>query len=175
MFPEMLRSARQAAGLTQAELAARTGLARPNITAYETGRREPLFSTATMLLAAAGAVSNVFPSIEWHFTSSRRPYAVPNRLWRLPPRQALQQFETATHLWWSGPPRKFNLADRSERARAYEIVLREGRPEDIASIVDGVLLCEVWSDLVLPRELKSGWQPVIVAACEPWSNNTRAA
>ena len=171
----MLRSARQATGLTQAELAARTGLARPNITAYEAGRREPLFSTARVLLAAVGAIANICPPIEWHFTSSRRPYAVPSRLWRLPPQQALQQFVTGTHLWWSGPPRRFNLGDRSERARAYEIVLREGRPEDIASIVDGVLLCELWPDLVLPRELKSGWQPVIVAALEPWSNNTQAA
>ena len=35
------------------------------------------------------------------------------------------------------------------RPRAYEIVLREGTPSD-EGVVDGVLLCEAWPDLVLP-------------------------
>lgn len=55
----------------------------------------------------------------------------------------------------------FDLARRADRFRAYEIVLREGGPADIAGIVDGVLLCEAWSDLVVPAELRDGWQPVI--------------
>ena len=86
---------------------------------------------------------------------------MPSRLWRLEPVDALRRFDAAVHLWWSGPLRTFDLADRSDRCRAYEVVLREGRPEDIESIVDGVLLCEAWRDLVLPRHLRDAWKAVI--------------
>jgi len=47
-----LRSARQAAGLSQRELAARSGVPQPNIAAYERGRRAPAPETAARLDAA---------------------------------------------------------------------------------------------------------------------------
>lgn len=50
----LLRVARGKAGLTQAELAARAGVSQQAISAYETGRKEPTFSTMKRLLAAAG-------------------------------------------------------------------------------------------------------------------------
>ena len=37
----------------------------------------------------------------------------------------------------------------------------EGRPADMESIVDGVLLCEAWPDLVLPRALAAAWTPLV--------------
>ena len=46
-------------------------------------------------------------------------------------------------------------------ARAYEIVLQEGRPADILAYVDGALLVDLWDDLVLPRAVRSAWAPVI--------------
>ena len=51
-FALLLRRLRLAAGLTQSDLADRSGIARPNIAAYEAGRREPKWSTAERLLAA---------------------------------------------------------------------------------------------------------------------------
>jgi hypothetical protein len=39
----------------------------------------------------------------------------------------------------------------------YEIVLREGGPTDILTYVDGVLLAELWPDLVLPQEVRAAW------------------
>lgn len=45
----------------------------------------------------------------------------------------------------------------------YEIVLREGRPEDIVQWVDGAFLIDLWDELVLPREIRSAWAPVIDA------------
>lgn len=54
-----------------------------------------------------------------------------------------------------------DLASRVDRIRAYEIVLREGSPKDIVTVVDGLLLCEAWDDLVLPGEARRAWQPVI--------------
>ena len=155
---------RVAAGLTQAELGARAGVARPNVVAYEAGRREPRFDSALALLDAAGASVTVEPPVLWTWTSGLRPVAVPPRLWRLDPSLALRRFEPGLHLWWSGPSRSFDLANRRDRCRVYEIVLREGRPEDIESVVDGVLLCEAWPDLVLPRSLVASWSPLITAS-----------
>lgn len=106
------------------------------------------------------------PPIRWQWSDTRRPYAVPSRLWRLPIEQALRSVNFEEHLWWSGPVRGFDLSDRRQRLRAYEIVLREGGPEDIVSIVDGLLLCELWPQLVLPNELRDAWNPLIARALE---------
>lgn len=51
----LLREARHAAGLTQAELARRAGVTQSVISAYESGRREPALSTLTRLVEATGA------------------------------------------------------------------------------------------------------------------------
>ncbi|MDN5855053.1 MAG: hypothetical protein L0K86_19830, partial [Actinomycetia bacterium] len=39
--------------------------------------------------------------------------------------------ELPLHLNWSDPGRRFDLRNRPQRARVYEIVLREGRPDDL--------------------------------------------
>jgi hypothetical protein len=65
------------------------------------------------------------------------------------------------YLEWSRPRRSVDLADRPQRARVYEAVLREGLPADIESIVDGALLVDLWDELVLPRRLRAAWGPVI--------------
>ena len=65
------------------------------------------------------------------------------------------------HLWWSGSAPRFDLSDRDDRARAYELVLREGQPDDIRSVVDGALLIDAWPEVVIPAELRRAWQPII--------------
>jgi len=50
----LIRDARTAASLTQAELAGRAGITQSVISAYEHGRREPSFATLQRLIAAAG-------------------------------------------------------------------------------------------------------------------------
>lgn len=162
-FASVLRAARVAAGLTQSELGERAGVARPNVTAYESGRREPLFDSAIELLEAAGAGVSITAPTVWRWSEGRRPYAVPSALWRLSPDAALGVFDPAVHVWWSGPERTFDLSVRSDRLRAYEIVLREGAPADIEGVVDGVLLCDAWPDLVLPAELRAAWRDVIMS------------
>jgi DNA-binding XRE family transcriptional regulator len=52
-----LKSLRQAAGLTQAELARRTGIHRPNIARVEAGRHTPSLETLTRLAAAIGVTT----------------------------------------------------------------------------------------------------------------------
>ncbi|WP_338114636.1 helix-turn-helix domain-containing protein [Paenarthrobacter ureafaciens] len=49
----VVRELREAAGLSQAELALRSGVAQPNIAAYETGRRRASASMLQRLRAAA--------------------------------------------------------------------------------------------------------------------------
>jgi hypothetical protein len=65
---------------------------------------------------------------------------------------------------WSSPERAFDLLDRRQRTRLYEIVLREGGPEDILGYVDGALLVDLWPELVLPRDVRTAWTPVVEAA-----------
>ncbi len=166
-FGSAIHTARIRAGLTQADVAAATGIARPNIAAYEANRREPRLSTAIDLLAAVGADLTLTPAIEWSWTNGRRPYAIPSHLWRLPIHQALATITTNQHLWWSGPDRTLDLHDERERRRAYEIVLREGTPTDIEATVDGLLLVQAWPHLVLPADLRHAWQPLIDAALDP--------
>ncbi|RIJ77537.1 helix-turn-helix domain-containing protein [Nakamurella silvestris] len=47
-----MRQARERAGLSQSELSARTGVAQPNIAAYETGRRSPSSDMLGRIFAA---------------------------------------------------------------------------------------------------------------------------
>ncbi|HVT77532.1 MAG TPA: helix-turn-helix transcriptional regulator [Acidimicrobiales bacterium] len=54
MTPSLIREARERAGLTQAELAARSGVAQSTISAYESGKREPGVEALERLLDAAG-------------------------------------------------------------------------------------------------------------------------
>jgi transcriptional regulator with XRE-family HTH domain len=50
----LIRRARERAGLTQAELAARAGTSQPAIARYETGQATPRFDTARRLVEACG-------------------------------------------------------------------------------------------------------------------------
>lgn len=163
-FSGALRQARLAAGLSQRALADHAGVARPNVVAYERGRREPLFDNGVDLLEATGAQVLIEEPVRWTWSDGLRPYAVPSRLWRLNPDIALRRLEIGQPLWWSGPERSFDLARRHERLRAYEILLREGSPTDIEGAVDGLLLLEAWADLVLPRALRDAWSEVLSPA-----------
>ena len=57
-----------------------------------------------------------------------------------------------------------DLRDRRQRARVYEIVLREGTADDVLAYIDGVLLVDLWDELVLPRDVRAAWEPLVAAA-----------
>jgi transcriptional regulator with XRE-family HTH domain len=162
----MLRRARVAAGLSQEELARRAGTSRPTLSAYEHDRKSPSAETLERLLAAAGHNLDAIPMVTWSEYGPGRGRSgwVASRLWRLPADLALAAVVLPLHLDWSAPGRVSDLRDRRQRARLYEVVLREGSPEDLMRYVDGVLLVEAWPDLVLPRAVRAAWQPVIDAA-----------
>jgi transcriptional regulator with XRE-family HTH domain len=50
----LLREARKTAGLTQREVARRSGVSQPHISAYENGRRQPTVPTMARLIEATG-------------------------------------------------------------------------------------------------------------------------
>lgn len=161
-----LAEARRGAGLSITELADRAATSRPTLSAYEHGRVSPPLVTFERIEAAAGYQMRVEPIVVWREVDvgRARTAAVPDRLPRVDPEAALRNAELPNHLEWSRRTRTVDLADRRERARAYEVVLREGRPADVVAIIDGVLLAELWDDLVVPRPIRAAWQPLIDGA-----------
>lgn len=163
---DLLTRARQDARLTQSELAMRARTSRPTLSAYEHGRTSPTLETAARLLAAAGQQLTAVPMVEFveRVLSGGRTTRVPTSLPRLQLRQALATITLPLHLNWSQPNREFKLAERDRRARVYEIVLREGTPEDVLAYIDGALLVDLWDDLVLPQDVRAAWSDVVNSA-----------
>lgn len=174
MFPSALISgARHASGLSQQELATRSGTSRPTLSAYEHGRKSPSLATAARIVGAAGFDLGLEPKIEFvaHPARGGRTIVVPTALPRLPIAVALATVELPIHLNWTEPRRRFDLRDRRQRARVYEIVLREGGSDDLLLYIDGALLTDLWDELVLPAAVRSAWAHVV----QPRSTAGRAA
>jgi transcriptional regulator with XRE-family HTH domain len=165
MVSTLITRARERAGLSKAGLAERAGTSRPTLSAYEHGRVSPTLDTLERILSATGCRLTAIPIIRWREADvgRGRHAAVPDQVPDLPPNEALRSLVLPLHLEWSRSDRRVNLGDRRQRARVYEVVLREGRPSDIESIVDGALLVDLWDEMVLPRQLRAAWQPVIDA------------
>ena len=165
---ELLEHVRVVSGLTQEELARRAGTSRPTLSAYEHGRKSPTVATFARILSRAGWKLAAQPRVSFtqQTTAYGKPTWIPDRLPRLDVAHALASVELPIHLNWSAPGRVFDLRSRADRARVYEIVLQEGAPADILTYVDGVLLVDLWEDLVLPRGVRSAWAPLISASSE---------
>lgn len=163
MAVNLLGKVREDAGMTQEELAKASGTSRTALSAYEHGRKSPRLDTAERIIAAAGrrlALADAAVFVE-HDLGRGRTTEVPVTLPRLAPERAFATVELPVHLNWSAPGRVFRLADRSDRARVYELVLSEGTPEDVTTYVDGVLLVDLWNDMVLPRAVRDAWAPLV--------------
>ncbi len=163
MDASLLERVRHEAGLSQEEFAARAGTSRPTISAYEHGRKSPTLATASRLLDTVGYELVAEPRITFTEVPLRhgRPIFVSDRLWRLPVAHAFATVSLPLGLNWSRPGAEFRLRDRRERARCYEVVLREGAPSDLARFIDGALLVDLWDELVVPRDVRAAWEPTI--------------
>ena len=163
MSNDLVLRARKAAGMSQAELARRAGTSRPTLSAYEHGQKSPTLATAQRLVEAAGFELALQPRLRFTSMVTARGHVinVPNQLPRLAVRDAFATVVLPLHLNWSEPGRVFQLSDRRQRARVYEIVLREGTPTDLATYVDGALLTDLWTELVLPADIRAAWTPLI--------------
>ena len=165
MQTQLLERIRRESGLTQTELAARAGTSRTTLSAYEHGRKSPTLNTVERVLDSAGYDLTCEPRVRFsERTLGRgRPIFVADRLWRLPLPEAFATAALPLGLNWSKPGSTFDLSDRRQRSRCYEVVLREGMPPDLLRFVDGALLVDLWSEIVIPRQLRAAWQPVIDA------------
>jgi hypothetical protein len=86
--------------------------------------------------------------------------AVPDDLDSAGKEKATGVVELPLHIRWSGPPRRYDLVDRQQRARVYEQVLREGNEDDVRRFIGVDELIDLWGDLVLPRHVRQ--------ACVAW-------
>lgn len=159
----LLQQAREAAGLSQAALAEAAGSSQPTLSAYERGQKSPTLDTAARIVGEAGFEFALEPRIEFVEAGSTRgrPIMTPTALPRLAPEKALATVELPLHLNWSDRGRRYNLRDRRQRARVYEIVIREGGPADVLAYIDGVLLVDIWNELVLPPAIRTVWARVV--------------
>src|ERR1700748_2698851 len=100
---ELLEQVRASSGLSQEELAARAGTSRPTLSAYEHGRKSPTLATVERLLDSAGVELEAVPQGSFTERPMRRgrPVVVPDRLWRLPVRQALATVTLPLGVSWS--------------------------------------------------------------------------
>lgn len=159
----LLERARRLAGLSRSELARRAGASRPTLAAYAAGTKSPNLATAERIIRAAGFDLDLVPRAAFSEIAAGRGRAVyvPAVLPRLPVDLALGRVRLPLHLNWSQPDRAFDLADRRQRARVYEIVLREGTARDITDYIDGALLVDLWPELIIPVPVRRAWQPLI--------------
>lgn len=169
MGSTLIEMARTGAGMTKEELASRAGTSRPTLSAYEHGRKSPRLDTAERIIEEAGYTLTVEPKPTYRDirTRHRRVASIPDRLPRLRVDRALASVELPLHLDWSSADRHVDLRDRAQRARCYEVVLREGTPDDIETYVDGALLVDLWDELVLPTEIRAAWQVAIEGTLNP--------
>lgn len=160
---QLLVQAREQAGMSQSSLAEAAGTSRSTLSAYERGRKSPTLATAARIVAATGNRLAVTADIEFRqvIVSGGRPIAVPLVLPRLAVDRALRSVRLPVHLNWSDRGLLFDLNDRRQRARVYEIVLREGGAEDILEYIDGALLADLWDELVLPDGIRAVWEPLL--------------
>ena len=156
-------AARRASGLSQAEVARRAGTSRPNVSAYERGRRSPTLETLERLLAANDQRLTTVPILHFrqHLDRLGKPFFVPNQFPQLPPPASLAQVRLALQVHWSSAQQVWDLSDRTQRMLAYQLLLAEGEPSDISSYVDGTLLVDLWADLYLPADIRAAWQPLV--------------
>ena len=163
---QLIEQARLAAGLTQQAMAEQAGTSRTTLSAYEHGRKSPNLETVERLILVAGYELTLqhrisFSKIEM---PRGRPIFVPDQLWRLDVSTMFKPVVLPLALNWSRSGHEFDVRDRGQRGRLYEVVIREGMPKDLMAYVDGALLIDSWNDLVLPRNVRSHWQPLIEAS-----------
>jgi transcriptional regulator with XRE-family HTH domain len=94
-FPGRLRELRELAGLTQKQLADRAGVKRDAVARWESGRREPAWSSILALCTALGVSCEAFTE-----QPAERPAVAPGR-----PRN-VRPGTTAPQSWTAGRPQR---------------------------------------------------------------------
>lgn len=164
--PELIRGARAEAGLTQRQLAEAAGTSQAAVARYERGTIVPDVRTLARLVEGCGSrlVLGVAERTgrTGDETAIRRPPAIPDDLADPSVEKADGVVELPLHVQWSGR-RSYDLSDRADRSRVYELVLREGTEDDVRRFVRLEVLEELWDDLLLPAHVRAGWDRWLAA------------
>jgi transcriptional regulator with XRE-family HTH domain len=157
--------ARRVSGLSQAELARRGGTSQATISAYERGLKTPSLNVAARLLDVMGCelMLHVRIDFEQYHPEGIVPFWAPNLLWRVPTPDCFDTLRIPDLLQQTSQT-EWNLADRTDRRRAYEILIRRGLPQQMIRWLDGALLVDLWEALDLPDPVRKVWLPAIAAA-----------
>jgi transcriptional regulator with XRE-family HTH domain len=156
----LLRRARSGAGMTQRELARAGETSQAAVARYETGRVLPDLRTLDRLLGVCGqrlTVDAVPARRTGRESATARPPAIPDEIVEAGQSKAAGVVELPPHIRWSGPPRRYDLGQRRDRARVYEQVLREGTEDDVRHFVRLDELVDLWDELVLPDHVRAAW------------------
>lgn len=164
--PTIIEIARKARGWTQTQLAAAAGTSQATVSAYERREKSPSLKVVERAIGEAGYTLRLDHTVEFkQFFDGQTLYWIPDRLWRVEPRLCFSKvkFPDGVAHRESGEwqQRHFDLADRDDRRRVYQYLLKAGAPVWIWRWVDGALLVDLWDELDLPRLLRVEWQPLI--------------
>jgi transcriptional regulator with XRE-family HTH domain len=158
----LILKARHGSGLNQRDLARRAGTSQATLSAYERGAKSPTLAVTERIVEAAGYHLDLVTQIQFtqHAVPGVRPFWVPDRLWRgnLPNCFATVSLQDRAYL--RGVTR-FSLRRRTSRRRMYELLLRNGLPEELRDWIDGALLVDLWTALRIPRPIREAWQPAV--------------
>ena len=171
----LLEVARRASGLTQADLAARSGTSQATVSAYERGLKSPTLKVAGRILEAAGYDLNLRRLIDWveHEAPGVGHFWVPSTLWNVETPDCFAILEFAD-LVGDGPVRQWDMHDRAQRKGVYEQLLQGGTPEEMIRWIDGPLLVDVWEELALPAVVREAWKwPIVIARGPTHPDTTR--
>ena len=113
----IIERARRGSGLSQRELARRSGTSQPTLSTYESGGKSPTLAVAERIVNASGYDIDLRPRVAFttHTGARGEPYVVPDRLWRLDVADAVATVVLPRHLYWSGPSRAYRLSERRDR------------------------------------------------------------
>lgn len=91
-----------------------------------------------------------------------RHFIVPGSLAELDGPTVSGRIRLPLHLDWSSG-REYDLDDPADRARVYEIVLREGTLDDLRTFVDPLRLSDALPRMFLPIAIAEAWRPLLDA------------
>lgn len=148
--------------MTQRRLAEVAGTSQAAVARYERGTVVPDVRTLARLVEGCGfrlvlGVEAERPGRTGRESAVRRPPAIPGDLDDVSIDKAAGVVELPLHVQWSGR-RSYDLSDRADRARVYELVLREGTEDDVRRFVRLDELVELWDDLLLPAHVRAAWE-----------------
>ncbi|WP_241153935.1 helix-turn-helix domain-containing protein [Nocardioides pantholopis] len=125
----LLEVATRAAGLNQAEVARRGGTSQATVIAYERGLKSPSLKGAARLLGLMGWEFTLQSTIDFeeYHPPGIPAFWVPNLLWRVPTPGCFDTLGMPDLLQYTAPG-EWDLADRTDRRHAYEVLIPEGVP-----------------------------------------------